>query len=608
MEKTAIVTTFALSSLAAMADTGLAPYLDKGYAIAPDQANARVVVFDATKASTKAQPTDVVWAWNARDEGSGIPSDMQGRFGQVDEAKLRDSGNTLLVSSSGAAWAEVDVATKKARRCGIAGDNTHSIEKLPDNTLLLAHSTNYNQLQLVWGEGTDLTYKNVYSIYSAHGVEWDVKRNCLWALGYTNLVQLAYDPAKKTLTEQKRWSFNPSGHDMRLCADGKIYFTNWYTVWEFDPDHDKEPKARFRETDVKGFHTNATYGDVYQVASGNYWNDHVVVRPVSGQSFDVYPKNASKMYKVHWATAYPAAYTTYVELGEPSATVAEDGRSVRIDGAVSVPHATETTVEVLMNGQVVSNWVTSASGPFSVTASVRRGKENVYRVTATSSLAPESPVEKGGRFVARARHGWYAVDFADPGYRSGTDWTDVSDVAAPGGVWTRQDENSVFDAVTRTLRLSNATNLCYRPFKSSAQGADTELDFRVKVYVALDVPEMSEGSIAGFSFLVEQGKVVPYGYAGGVWHALPGGGWRSDADWADLKVSFDFVSANAPTVSYLLDGRLLSTSDGVSALPFGGGRRCVTALSFTGTAELGNLTGNFYTLGPWPLGFGILVK
>ena len=520
-----------LTVFAAMADTGLAPYLDKGYAIAPDQANARVVVFDATKASTSAQPTDVVWTWNARDEGSGVPSDMQGRFWQVDEAKLRDSGNTLLVSSSGAAWAEVDVATKKARRCGIAGDNTHSIEKLPDNTLVLAHSTNYNRLQLVWGEGTDLTYKNVYSIYSAHGVEWDVKRNCLWALGYTNLVQLAYDPAKKTLTEQKRWIFNPSGHDMRLCADGKIYFTNWYTVWEFDPDHDTEPKARFWKTDVKGFHTNATYGDVYQVASGNYWNDHVVVNPISGQSFDVYPKNASKMYKVHWATAYPASFAHEDEPEEPP--------------------------------------------------------------------VPEDP---------RTRHGWYAVDFTDPGYRAGVDWTDVSDVAAPGGVWTRQDENSVFDAVTRTLRLSNTTNLCYRPFKSSAKGADTELDFRVKVYVASSVPEMPEGSIAGFSFLVEQGKVVPYGYAGGVWHALPGGGWRSNADWADLKVSFDFASANAPTVSYLLDGRLLSTFDGVSALPFGGGRRCVTALSFTGTAELGNLTGNFYTLGPWPLGFGILIK
>ena len=602
---------FAFLAFAAFAATAneLAPFLDRGCAIAPDQANARVVVFDATRATTSAQPADVVWSWGARDEGSGIPSDIQGRFWQIDEAKLRDGGNTLLVSSSAAAWAEVDVATKRARRCGIAGDNTHSIEKLPDNTLVLAHSTNYNQLQLVWGEGTELTYKNAYPIYSAHGVEWDVKRNCLWALGYTNLVQLAYDSEKKTLTELKRWTFNPSGHDMRLCADGKIYFTNWYTVWQFDPDKDAQPKERFWETDVKGFHTDATYGDVYQVAStAGYYNDHVVVKPVSGSSFNVYPDKATKMYKVHWATAYPAAYTTYAELGEPSATVAEDGKSVRIAGEVIVPHATETTVEVEVNGQVVSNWVTSASGTFSVAAPVRRGESNTYRVTAVSTLAPESPVAKGGSFVARAHHGWYAVDFADPGYRPGTDWTDVTDVAAPGGRWTRQDANSTLDAVTRTLRLSDTTNLCYRPFKPSATGADTELAFRVKVYVSKDLPEMAAGSIAGFTFLLEGGKVVPHGYADGTWYALPGGDWQSAAEWADLKICFDFASANAPAVSYLLDGKLLTTADGVSALPFGNRRRRVTRMTLSGTGEFGDLSGEFFTCGPWPLGFSVQLR
>ena len=40
----------------------LTPYLDKGYAIAPDQANARVVVFDATKASSSASPASIVFS------------------------------------------------------------------------------------------------------------------------------------------------------------------------------------------------------------------------------------------------------------------------------------------------------------------------------------------------------------------------------------------------------------------------------------------------------------------------------------------------------------------------------------------------------------------
>ena len=293
------------------ADTALTPYLDRGYAIAPDQSGARVIVFDAKKASTSSQPTEIVWEWNARDGQSCIPSDMQGRFNQVDEAKLRDGGTTLLVSSSGTAWAEIDVATKKARRCGTSGGNTHSIEKLPDNTLVLAHSTGTsggnNKLQLVWGEMGALQTKDVYSIYSAHGVEWDEKRGCLWALGYTNLVQLAYNPTAKTLTKQKQWTFTPSGHDMRLGADGRIYFTNWYYVWEFDPDHDQAPKILFGKTDVKGFHTDPTYGYIYQVASSNYWNNHIIVRSATGEEYKVYPQNATMMYKVHWATSYPAS-------------------------------------------------------------------------------------------------------------------------------------------------------------------------------------------------------------------------------------------------------------------------------------------------------------
>lgn len=575
----------------------LTPYLDKGYAIAPDQSGKRVVVFDATKASTSASPTAIVWEWKATDEGSGIPSDIQGRFGQIDEAKLRDSGNTLLVSSSGAAWAEIDVATKKARRYGTHGNNTHSIEKLPDNTLVLAHSTDHNRLQLVWGEMGALQAKDVYTFYSAHGVEWDVKRNCLWALGYTNLVQLAYNAEAKTLTEQKRWTFNPSGHDMRLGADGKIYFTNWYYVWEFDPDNDTAPKVRFGVSNAKGFHTDATYGDIYQVGSSDYWNDHVTVRPVSGSQFDVYPKGASRMYKVHWATAYPAAYTTYVEMSEPVAKVADDGKSVRIEATVTIPHATATTIEVTLNGTVVTNWVTAASGTYAYEGPLEFGSTNVYSMRAISSLAPEKPCAAAGSFIARAYRNWYRVDFSsDPGYRAGQDWTNLVDVASPGGTWTRQDTNSVFDTARRIVLLENATNLCYHPLTSSPLGEDVEVDFRVKIAAVLEDKTVPEGSVAGFVFAQgTDGNIVPFGYADGDWHELPNGGWASDADWADLRISFDFTSAK-PTVSYRLDGVLLSTKDGVSALPFTGTKRQISHLNFTGSGAFGDLAGNYYTI------------
>ena len=324
----------------------------------------------------------------------------------------------------------------------------------------------------------------------------------------------------------------------------------------------------------------------------------MTVKPVSGQSFDVYPDKATKMYKVHWATAYPASYTSYVEMSEPVAKVSDDGKSVRIAAEVTIPHATETTVEVLLNGAVVKSWMTSASGTYVYEGPVKFGVTSTYSMRAVSSLAPESPRSFTGSFFARAYRNWFSVDFSsDPGYRAGQDWTNLADVANPGGTWTRQDTNSVFDAVKRILVLDNATNVCYRPTAPSPLGEDTEIDFRVKVGAVVDGLTATPASIAGFAFGVgKHGTVVPFGYADGTWYELPNGGWSSDSDWADLKVSFDFTSEAAPTVSYRLDGVLLSTAEGVSALPFGDRKRQVSRMTFTGSGSIGDLSGHFFSL------------
>lgn len=535
--------------------TSLSPYLDKGYVIAPDQSAARVVVFDAKKAGE----TPIVWQWRVRDDESGVPSDVQGALSSVDEAKLRDGGETLLVSSSSAGWAEVDVATKRARRCGRAGDNTHSIEKLPDGTLVLAHSTSYNQLQLVWGDMGNLTYKNAYPIYSAHGVEWDVRRNCLWALGYTNLVQLAYDQSAKTLTERKRWSFRPSGHDMRLGRDGKIYFTNWYSVWQFDPDRDEEPRVRYAAADVKGFHADAVYGDVQQVGNANYWSEFVTVRPTSGEPYAVYPVGASKMYKVHWATSYPESWNTLFRLEDHRATVSPDGCSVTLGVKLAVPHATPTGLTFYLNGLSVRHEIVTASGDYRFTSSVMNGSTNTYAVVVEVEGRPETRRTESGSFVARTYEGWFSYDAE----------TEV----VIGGKWESEGLFVPDPAPTNE---------------------DAEVCLRVLVAADDEARETGE-DFSSFKFITASGgRIVPSAYVKDGWVQLPGGGWQDADDWADLKVEFDFASAQAPRVRYSLDGHVLQTVSGESWLAIPDVRR-LTAIAFRGEAAKGSFSGARYT-------------
>ena len=61
-----------------------------------------------------------------------------------------------------------------------------------------------------------------------HGVLWDAKRNCLWALAYTNLYKLAYSPETTSVKVLKSWDYrpyagDPYGHD--FVPDGKGGFT-----------------------------------------------------------------------------------------------------------------------------------------------------------------------------------------------------------------------------------------------------------------------------------------------------------------------------------------------------------------------------------------------
>ena len=124
----------------------LSYYMDNGYAIATTITNT-IIVFDAKFPG----PSPVVWEWRADAPYSGFDSGGQFAVTRFDEVKLRDGGRTMLVTSSGGGWAEIDTETKRIVRSGNAFGGPHSIEKLPDGTIAVARTHPIHQIWVCTG-------------------------------------------------------------------------------------------------------------------------------------------------------------------------------------------------------------------------------------------------------------------------------------------------------------------------------------------------------------------------------------------------------------------------------------------------------------------------
>ncbi len=126
----------------------------------------------------------IVWTWDAH-EATDLPDDYRReRFNSIDDCKAINNGSQIMVSSSSGAVAIVNREDKKVTFYAEI-PNAHSIELLPGNKMIAAASTatNGNRIMLFDISKPDkLLYSD--SLYSAHGLVWDSRRNSLYALGY----------------------------------------------------------------------------------------------------------------------------------------------------------------------------------------------------------------------------------------------------------------------------------------------------------------------------------------------------------------------------------------------------------------------------------------
>ncbi|RRB03683.1 DUF6528 family protein [Larkinella rosea] len=243
----------------------------------------------------------VVWNWDAH-EAMDLPAEFRTKkFNTMDDCKAIRGGEQILVSSSGGAIAILNRKDKKVLFVASV-PNAHSIELLPGDLIAAAASTHKegNRIMLFDRRQPE---KPLYSdsLFSAHGVVWDEKRQSLFALGLTVLREYKLiTTGQKSLKHVQEWKIpGNSGHDLQPTLDGdRLFLTETTGAWQFDLN-------AHTFTKIPGFteapHTKSVGQDrsgqfIYTVPEESWWTFHVRFQnPVHALSFPT-----MKVYKARW--------------------------------------------------------------------------------------------------------------------------------------------------------------------------------------------------------------------------------------------------------------------------------------------------------------------
>ena len=275
-----------------------------GFLVAAEQKSGSIVAIDARESGAP----DWAWEWNATRD-PGIDKASAKKFYAPSDCKAISTkdGDAVMIIASGGNFAEVLLATGRAVCYGQIGGNPHSITRLPGNGMVYAIASSCSHSVTVV-DATDnpmkpeLQPKRAFPLYSAHGVEWDAKRNCLWALGGTNLVQYAWDESQFELRTLRSYDYRPvgnrGGHDLAPDGSGGYYLTTRANLLHFDPDSGAFT-LKERQPELKAYSPNADWGDAYTIVRQVWWTDRILVRK-DGAERVIGPYPGAKFYKARW--------------------------------------------------------------------------------------------------------------------------------------------------------------------------------------------------------------------------------------------------------------------------------------------------------------------
>jgi len=221
---------------------------------------------------------EIIWSWDAH-TAEDLPIEYRTRkFNSIDDCKPGPDKQQLAISSSSGAIAVVNVKDKKVTFLADV-PNAHSIEFLPDNKIIAAASTaaDGNRLML-FDIAQPAQLFDSDSLYSAHGVVWDKRRNSLFALGYNILREYKVNDKRK-LVRNREWKIpGIGGHDLQMTPDGNNLFVTEQTgSWIFNLRTSKFSKIeKFPDAEnIKSINQNKGGQYLYTVPDESWWTYHV---------------------------------------------------------------------------------------------------------------------------------------------------------------------------------------------------------------------------------------------------------------------------------------------------------------------------------------------
>ena len=241
---------------------------------------------------------DIIWSWDAH-LADDLPDIYRTQmFNSVDDCKPIRNGSQIMVSSSSGGVAIVNMEDKRVLFHAEV-PNAHSIEILPGDKLVAAASTAQkgNRLMLFSIDNAAELFSD--SLYSAHGVVWDEKRNSLFALGYDVLREYKMADEYKLVLEREWKIPGISGHDLQMAQGGnKLLITENTGAWIFDLTDQQFSKIDgFPDAErMKSLNQNSRGEYVYTVPEESWWTYRV--RFFNPPGVLLFP--GMRVYKARW--------------------------------------------------------------------------------------------------------------------------------------------------------------------------------------------------------------------------------------------------------------------------------------------------------------------
>ncbi len=177
-------------------------------------------------------------------------------------------------------------------------DSCHSAELLPDGTIVTA-SSNHGMLRLHRSADDFVDLKLPY----AHGVTWDKKRMCLWALG-ESLYRINFAEGKLTIEKKIELPLSPTGHDLfPLREKEKLLVSNNSALFLFDIEKEKfETVSELKEIKSASQHLDGSIWitDPANLKGAARWQSDAVLRVRPKMPEIRYPSPGAKFYKARW--------------------------------------------------------------------------------------------------------------------------------------------------------------------------------------------------------------------------------------------------------------------------------------------------------------------